>query len=186
MRYLCLPVLGFAALLSVCSGQTAKPPVIPLRHVTPPTPVTPPAPATPVPPPPATAQPAASGVELTFLRFLLLNVASLDHSPDAVKAYEDSLVMQFGLSTQESAAIHSAGQTLNTTLAELRESTKTLVAGKISLAPNDVAALAGLNVQREQMVTTLANQILNAVSAATAARLRSPGHILAKGASPGK
>jgi hypothetical protein len=104
----------------------------------------------PVAPPPATAQPPASGVELVFLRFLLLNVASLDHSPDTVKAYEDSLVMQFGLSAQESAAIHSAGQTLNTQLAQLRQSTQTLVAGKTALEPSDVTALASLNAQREQ------------------------------------
>jgi hypothetical protein len=114
-----------------------------------------------------------------FLRFLLLNIASLDHSPDAIKAYEESLVLQFGLSTQESAAIHSAGQSLNTALAELRQSTKTLVSKPV-LAPADVAELTSLNMQREQTIWTLANQILNSVSATTATRLRSPGHILAK------
>ncbi len=181
MRYLC-----FAVLVGVGFGQTAKPPVIPLPKVTPPTQVKPVVPAPPASAAPATAQPPATGDEMKFLRFLLLNVASLDHSPDSVKAYEDSFVMQFGLSPQESAAIHSAGQTLHTTLAELRQSTQTLVAGKTALGPSDVTALASLNAQREQTVATLANQILNAVSATTAARLRSPGHILAKGASPGK
>jgi hypothetical protein len=101
---------------------------------------------------------------------MLLNVASLDHSPDAIKAYEESLVLQFGLSTQESSAIHSVGQTLNTTLAELRQSTQSLVTGKSTLAPADITALASLNAQREQMVETLANQILNAVSPSPCSR----------------
>jgi hypothetical protein len=177
MLKLCLATLLIS---SVCFAQPAKPPLIPLPKITPPTPVSPPVPKNPVAPPPATAQPPASGEELIFLRFLLLNVASLDHSPDAIKAYEESLVLQFGLSTQESAAIHSAGQSLNTVLAELRQSTKTLVTGKPVLAPADVAELTSLNTQREQTISTLANQILNSVSATTATRLRSPGHILAK------
>jgi hypothetical protein len=181
MRYLC-----FVVLLGVCVGQPAAPPLIPIPKFTPPTPVKPVAPPAPANAAPATAQPPATGDELKFLRFLLINVASLDHSPDAVKAYEESLVMQFGLSTQESATIHSVGQTLNTALAELRQSTQTLVAGKTALEPSDVSALASLNAQREQQIATLANQILNSVSATTAARLRSPGHILATGASAAK
>jgi deferrochelatase/peroxidase EfeB len=66
-------------------------------------------------------------------------------------------------------------------LANLRQSTQTLVAEKTALEPSDVTALASLNAQREQQIATLANQILNSVSAATAVRLRVPGHILATG-----
>jgi len=127
----------------------------------------------------AVTQPPATADEVKYLRFLLLSVASLDHSPDAVKSYEDSLVLQFGVSPQESAVIHSAGQTLNTLLAQLRQSTQTLVAGKTVLAPADITALANLNGQREQMIVTLANQILNSVSSTTATRLRAPGNIMA-------
>jgi hypothetical protein len=127
-----------------------------------------------------TAQLPATPSELKYLRFLLLNVASLDHSPDAVAAFESSLVLQFGFSTQESAAVHSAGQTMKTTLVQLRQSTQTLVAGKTTLAPGDLTALASLNAQREQAIATLANQILNNVRPITATRLRSPGHILEK------
>ena len=181
MRY-----LAFLVLLGVCFGQPAAPPVIPLPKFTPPIPVKPVAPPAPANAAPATAQPPATGDELKFLRFLLTNVASLDHSPDAVKAYEESLAMQFGLGAQESAAIHSAGQALNTVLAELRQSTQTLVAGKTALAPSDVTALASLNAQREQQIAKLANQILNSVSATTAARLRAPGHLLATGARAAK
>ncbi len=127
----------------------------------------------------AQQQPPATAAELKYLRFLLLNVASLDHSPDAIKSFEDSLVLQFGLSSQDSAAIHSAGQTLNTTLAQLRQSTKTLVAGKNALSSNDLATLQSINAQREQTIEQLANQVLNTVTPATAARLRAPGHIMA-------
>lgn len=176
MRYLCFAVLLIS---SVCLGQPSPPPLIPIPPITPPTRVTPPPPATPVAPPPATAQPPVTGVELKFLRYLLLNVGSLDHSPDAIAAYEDSLVMQFGINAQESAVIHSAGQSLNTLLAQLRQSTQSLMAGKTVLEPADITTLASLNAQREQAIATLANQILNSVSAATASRLRSPGRILA-------
>ncbi len=149
MRYLALAVL----LISSAFGQTAQTT--------------------------QTAQAPATAAELKFLRFLLLNVASIDHSPDAIASYENSLVLQFGLSTQESSAIHSAGQTLNTTLAQLRQSTQSLLAGKTSLSVTDIAALQSINAQREQTIVTLANQILNSVGSLTASRLRAPGHIMA-------
>ena len=125
------------------------------------------------------AQPPATTAELKYLRFMLLNVASLDHSPDTIAQYEASLVFQFGLSSQELAAIHSAGQSMHTVLAQLRQSTKTLLAGKTTLLPADTTALASINAQREQEITTLANQVLNSVSATAATRLRAPAHIMA-------
>jgi deferrochelatase/peroxidase EfeB len=69
---------------------------------------------------------------------------------------------------------------MKTTLAQLRQSTQALAAGKTTLAPGDLTALASINAQREQAVATLANQILNNVRPITATRLRSPGHILEK------
>lgn len=62
-------------------------------------------------------QPPVNASEISHLRFILLSSASLDHSPSAVRAFEDSLSMRFALNSQESAAIHSAGQTLKQTLA---------------------------------------------------------------------
>lgn len=62
-----------------------------------------------------------SAAQLRYLRFILLNVASLDHDPNAIKAFEDNLVKQFGLSAVESAAIHSAGQSLKPVLAQNRQ-----------------------------------------------------------------
>jgi hypothetical protein len=111
--------------------------------------------------PPLTSPPAVSPQELRYLRFMLLNVASLDHDPKAIAAYEDSLVKLHGLSTQESAAIHSAGQTLHTTLAQNRQAANAIIAGRSTLLPSDHAALAALDTQREQTVSTLASQILN-------------------------
>ncbi|MGA3187628.1 MAG: hypothetical protein ABSF22_11030 [Bryobacteraceae bacterium] len=128
-----------------------------------------------------TAQPPATAAQLKYFRFMLLNVGSIDHSPDAIAAYESSLVVQFGLSAQESAAIHSAGQSLNALLTQLRQSTQALVAGKTSLTSADAATLASINTQREQTIASLANQILNSVSATTAARLRAPGNIMGTG-----
>jgi hypothetical protein len=116
---------------------------------------------------------------MQYLRFMLLNVASLDHSADAIQAFEDSLVKQFGLNAQESLAIHSAGQTLRPFLAQLRQSASAIVTGRTVLSPADSAALASVNAQREQKIAELANQILNSVRPETADRLRVPGRILA-------
>lgn len=88
-------------------------------------------------------------------------------------------MIQFGLSPEDSAVIHSAGQNLNTVLAQLRQSTQSLVAGKAGLSQTDLATLLSLNAQREQTISKLANQILNSVSPATAARLRAAEHVLA-------
>ena len=125
------------------------------------------------------SQAAANADELHFFEFMLMNVASIDHSPKEVAAYEASLVRHFGLSTQESAAIHSAGQTLNALLKSLRQQAAPITKGKGVLSSADATALAALTAQRGQLVTTLANQILNAVRPETAARLRTPGHIVA-------
>lgn len=127
------------------------------------------------------AQPGAVPIpnQLLHLRFIILNVASLDHDPAMVKDYEDALVKQFGLSAAESAVIHSAGQTLKPLLSQNRQAALAIVAGKTALSVPDTAALQALEVQREQAILNLANQILNSVTPATAARLRAAGNILA-------
>jgi hypothetical protein len=126
----------------------------------------------------ASQAPATTG-ELNFFEFMLMNVGSIDHSPAAVAAYETSLVKQFNLSAQESAVIHSAGQTLNVLLTQLRQQTAAITGGKQTLSSANATALAALTAQREELIATLANQILNSVSTATAARLRTSGHIVA-------
>ena len=77
-----------------------------------------------------TSQPPATADEVKYLRFLLLNVASINHSQAAVKAFEDLLVKQFGLNAQESATIHAHGQTLNQTLGQNRRQRGAILAGK--------------------------------------------------------
>jgi len=124
-------------------------------------------------------QPPATSDELQYLRFVLLNVASLDHDPKAVQSFEEMLVKQFGLNNQESAAIHAAGQTLKPLLNQHRQSSRAILAGKTRLTPTDLAALANLDTQREQTITNLATQVLNSVRGETAGRLRAPGRIVA-------
>jgi hypothetical protein len=130
-------------------------------------------------PPAPRSQSPATADELKFFRFMLTNLASLDHSPDAAVNYANMLFSQFGLSQQEWVAIRSAAQRLRPFFQQLRQSSNTIVAGKIILSAEDTAALANLQAQRDQMISTLANQILNSVSPGTAARLRMPGHIVA-------
>ena len=120
--------------------------------------------------------------EIQHIRFMLLNIASLDHDPRAIKSFEDGLVKLFGLSSQESGAIHAAAQPLKPLLAQNRQSAKAIVAGKSTLSQADIAALLDLDSQREQKISDLADEILSSVSPSTAARLRNGGKNLAAGA----
>ena len=108
-----------------------------------------------------------------------MNVGSIDHSPDAIQSFEALVAKQIGLNSQESAVIHSAGQTLNALLKTLRSSSQSITAGKTTLTPTDGAALAALSAQREQLIVSLANQILNSVRPNVANALRAQGNILA-------
>jgi hypothetical protein len=117
---------------------------------------------------------------------MLMNLASLDHSPSAVTAFGNHLAPQFGLNSQESAQIQSAAQQLATLLLQIRASAATITAGKTVLSDADAASLAALSSQREQLITTLANQILNSVRPETAARLRMPGQIVAAATAKGQ
>jgi hypothetical protein len=131
------------------------------------------------PPPVAAPQQVASFEQMKYLRFILLNVASLDHSPDAIQAFEDHLVLLHGLNAQESLAIQSAGQALKPLLAQLRQAGLAAVAGKQVLSPAGIATLQALNAQREQKIVDLAAQLLSSVRPETAARLKMPGKIMA-------
>ncbi len=126
-----------------------------------------------------TAQAPTTANEVQYLGFMLMNLASLDHSPDATGMFEASLAQQFGLNSQESATIHAAGQALKPLLAQLRASSQTIVIGKTTLTASDSAALAALAAQRESQIATLSNQILNSVRPETAERLRMPGSLVA-------
>ena len=120
--------------------------------------------------------------EVQHLRFILLSVASLDHDPDAIRAFEDNLAKQFGLTPQESSVIHAAGQSLKPLLAQNRRVGQATVAaskGKGVLARADVDSLHALDAQREQTIANLSTQILNSVRPETVARLLAAGNILA-------
>lgn len=126
-----------------------------------------------------TTQAPATPDELTYFRFMLMNLASIDHDPAAIKMFEDSLVKQFGLNQQESAMIHAKTQPLNVLLNQHRQSAQGILKGKKTLSATDAAALNALTQQREQLVASLSNEILNSVRPETAARLRTPGQIMA-------
>jgi uncharacterized protein (DUF885 family) len=126
-------------------------------------------------------QPPATPDELQYLSFMLMEVASIDHSPDAIHNFGGLLVQQFGLSADEAVVIHTAGQTLNSLLQTLRQSQRSIMAGKTALSAADASALAALAAQRQELISTLANQILNSVRPGTANLLRAQGHVLAAG-----
>jgi hypothetical protein len=127
-----------------------------------------------------TAQPPATAAELQYFQFVLMNLASLDHGPDAVTAFETSLVPAFGLNSQEAATIHAAGQALKTVLAQIRRTSASVMAsGAAALTPEGSNTLATLAAQRQSAIATLANQILNSVRPQTAERMRTAGDIVA-------
>jgi hypothetical protein len=115
---------------------------------------------------------------------VLLNVGSVDHSPDAVKTFEDAVVKQFRLNAQETAALRAAGQSLNGLLTRHRQITRPIAERKGGPTQADRALLVNLGVEREQLIANLANQLLNTVGPAAAGRLRAPGRAMAK--SPGR
>ena len=119
--------------------------------------------------------------EQQYLRFILLNVASLDHDPKAIEAFENQLVKQFGLGARESASIHAAGQALKPLLDQNRRAGRSIAAGKGVLSPSDLAALGDLRAQQEQRIGALASQVLSEMSPIAAARLTAAGRNLATG-----
>ena len=125
------------------------------------------------------SQPLATPDELGYFRYMLLNLASIDHSQESVQRYEENLLSQFGLSDQEALVIHGAAVTLHSQLLQIRQIQTQLTAGKVSLSDSDRSTLATLGAQREQLIDTLANQILNSVRPSTATSLRAPGHLVA-------
>ncbi len=131
-----------------------------------------------------TVQPPVSTDELQFFRYMLMSVGGIDHHPDAAKRYENYLVKEFGLNAQESTLIHDAAQRLNTLLTQLRQATQATLNGKTAVTAQDTASLKAMAIQRDQLITTLSNEILKAVRPEVADRLRTPGRTLANTAKP--
>ena len=127
------------------------------------------------------AQTPSLPTEQQYLRFILLNIASLDHDPKTIKAFETQLVKQFGLDTRESALLHAAGQTLRPVLDQNRRTGRAVVAAKKTLSAGDVTTLRELDAQRELRIGGLANQVLRDVRPTTAARLATAGRTAVTG-----
>jgi hypothetical protein len=126
-----------------------------------------------------TTQAPATPDELDYFRYTLMNIASIDHDPAAAKTFEASLVKHLGLNPQEAGVIHGASQELAALLQQLRRSAVRIVGAGKQLTSADTAALSDLTNQREQLIATLANRILNSVRPEVAARLRHPGQFAA-------
>lgn len=128
----------------------------------------------------AQAPPAPATVdEMQYLRFMLLNLASLDHGRDAVETFEQGITKQFGLDNQELAQIRAAANELNALLKQLRQDSQAIVSGRRALTQSDSKAISDMAAQREQTIESLANRVLTEVRSATANRLKAPGRILA-------
>lgn len=124
-------------------------------------------------------QPPATPDEVKYFRFMLMNLASLNYSPDAIAPYKNYLRIQHGLNDQDMSAIDGATSALHTLLQQIGQSSALIQTGKTALSPADIAALESLFAKREALIASLANQLLNAVRPQVAASLRTAGHIVA-------
>jgi hypothetical protein len=125
-----------------------------------------------------TVQSSAAPTQIQYLRFILMNIASLDHAQEATDHFEALLVKQFGLTTQDSAAIHGAAMTLRSSLVQIRKSSQSVAGGSAALSSNSAATLNSFANQREQLISTLSSQVLSALAPATAARLTAAGNLV--------
>jgi len=128
---------------------------------------------------PALTQPPASNGEVAYFRFLLLGLGHLK-TTTGIHNYERLLAKQFDLNPQEVAVIDAAGVTMRALLQQIHTSLPAIESGQTG-----AVTVARLTTQREQMITTRANQILNSVRPITAARLRVPGHLVANATNGG-
>jgi hypothetical protein len=126
----------------------------------------------------AQSQAPASANELKYFRYLFRTLGSIDYSSSFIQNFESAVIAQFGLNAQEAAMLDSAGQSFRSVLASTRTSAISILSAKTSLTSADGAALAALKAQQDQMVQTLANQLLNSVRPQTAVRLRAPGDLM--------
>jgi hypothetical protein len=83
------------------------------------------------------------------------------------------------LNSDEAAAFDSASSQFSSFLKQLRVSQEAVVANKTSLSPADFASLAALLATRDVEVNNLAATIMSTVRPETAARLHTPGQMLA-------
>ena len=120
-------------------------------------------------------QAPATTQELSYFRFMLLNLGHAGSSSVRQQA-EAHLAVQFGLNQEEIGIIDGAAQQMASLI---QQANRTLAATNSSASGPDPATVSTLTVQREQMIVTLAAQILNSVRPETAVQLRSPGHIVA-------
>lgn len=109
-----------------------------------------------------TAQPPATASEINFIKHMLISIASPIHDPKVNKLNEEDMVRLYGLNSQETAILQSAGQSYATAI-------KTFQAQRV---PGNQAATAAASATVDQTASALANQILNAVRPQTATIIR--------------
>ena len=98
-------------------------------------------------------------------------IGSADINPVIVGNNEMTVERIFDMNPAESATLHSAAQTFRGTMAELRQSENSIVAGKLVLTDADRSSLAQLVQRRDQSVSSLAVSPPRGHPPETAARL---------------
>jgi len=131
---------------------------------------------------PLKAQPTqapATADQVTYFRFMLLGLASPDFSPDVVAAYQHALIIQHGLNNQEISSITEAASTLQALLRPMKQTIAQIVEGKQTLSQSDILALQSLASEREQLIASLANQILGSLRPRTTQSFRTAANLVA-------
>lgn len=119
--------------------------------------------------------------EFGYFKFLLTRLAGPNATPDSVSRQEKLLVLQFGLNDAELGAIDSTRSQVRAILSQAQQAAAQITSAKGSLSAADLASLATIDSQMDQQLAAVANSILAAVRPGTAARLRAPGNVAARG-----
>jgi hypothetical protein len=86
---------------------------------------------------------------------------------------ERDAVLMFRLSQSETATLHALGQQYLTAASQFNQGVQSVAANKAALTGSDRASLESLNAQRQQVVATLATELLKEISPTSAAYILS-------------
>jgi restriction endonuclease Mrr len=83
---------------------------------------------------------------------------------------ERDAVLMYGLSQAETVTLHALSQQYLTAASQFNQGVQSIAANKTVMSNSDRASLESLNVQRQQVVATLATALLQQLSPASSAK----------------
>lgn len=122
-------------------------------------------------------QPPATSDEIDFFHYLLISIADPAIDPNMARQNETNMILQYGLNSQEAAALHAAGQQFASAMNNFRSKRRTILAGKAIPSATDEPALVSVSTELEQGIANTTNQLLNLLRPGKAVLLRLQGQL---------